>query len=114
MSLSSFTDAYKEAMLWSSTDDDGEPLDGMSLSSKAEEEMESECEDFYEEYSDYWDGKISDERAGHDFALSRNGHGAGFFDEGHALPKRDLLQKAARAYGEQNLYVGDDGDVHVM
>jgi hypothetical protein len=42
--------------------------------------------------------------AGHDFWLSRNGHGAGFFDRGND-PVFDRLQDAARHYGERNVYL---------
>lgn len=38
------------------------------------------------------------ESAGHDFYLSREGHGAGFFDRGNA-PCFDALQEAARGFG---------------
>ena len=38
-------------------------------------------------------------RAGHDLFLSRNGHGAGFFDHGEH-PCWDVLQAAARGLGE--------------
>lgn len=41
------------------------------------------------------------ERAGMDFYLSRNGHGAGFFDHGIA-PVFRRLQEAARVYGSTN------------
>lgn len=51
------------------------------------------------------------ERAGHDFALSRNGHGAGFFDRDLG-EVGDRLQAAAQAAGEIDLYVGDDGIVY--
>lgn len=52
----------------------------------------------------------SRERLGHDFWLSRNGHGAGFFDRDE-LPKalRDALQSAAEACGVCDTYVDDDG-----
>lgn len=42
--------------------------------------------------------------AGHDFYLSRNGHGAGFFDRGDD-PCFDALQEAASICGEINVYV---------
>ena len=51
-------------------------------------------------------------RAGHDFWLTRNGHGAGFWD-------RDLgdlgnrLSDAARASGGSDLYIGDDRKLYV-
>jgi hypothetical protein len=42
--------------------------------------------------------------AGHDFYLSRNGHGAGFFDRGDE-PCFQSLQKHAAVYRETNEYV---------
>lgn len=49
-------------------------------------------------------------RFGHDFWLSRNGHGAGFFDR-KELPKtlRDELQNIARECGAVETYRDDDG-----
>lgn len=48
------------------------------------------------------------EHVGHDFWLTRNRHGAGFWDGDlpDALGKR--LTDAAHAYGECGLYLGDD------
>ena len=46
------------------------------------------------------DGTIIDwERAGHNFYLSRCGHGAGFFDCDLVKPYGDLLQAKAQKYG---------------
>jgi hypothetical protein len=48
---------------------------------------------------------------GHNFWLTRNGHGTGFWDRG----LRDVgerLTDACRPYGECDLYVGDDGKVY--
>lgn len=46
--------------------------------------------------------------AGHDFWLTRNGHGAGF-EDGHW---REGLACGARGYGGVNLFVGIDGLIH--
>ena len=52
-------------------------------------------------------------QAGHDFWLTRNGHGAGFWDRG--LGERgDRLTNAAHVYGACDLYLGDDGFVYVQ
>lgn len=50
--------------------------------------------------------------AGHDFALSSNGHGAGYFDR-NLDEIGDRLQAAAEASGEIDAYVGDDGLLYV-
>lgn len=51
------------------------------------------------------------EQLGHDFWLTRNGHGAGYWDRGLG-ELGDRLADAARAHGTAGLYVGDDGLVH--
>lgn len=55
-------------------------------------------------------------RAGHDFWLTRNGHGAGFWDrdELEADDLGDKLSEVAKAFGESNLYQGDDGGIYEM
>ncbi len=53
-------------------------------------------------------------RAGHDFWLNRNGHGAGFWDGDWPEPYASQLDKAAHNAGECDLYVGDDGKVYIL
>ena len=115
--LDEFARAYVEAALWSSTDnsDDqgGDPLDqNYGIDDIAPETMElmvEDCADFQTRYAKLLaDSGIADSRAGHDFWLSRNGHGSGFFDEDTIDEEfQDPLQDAARSYGEFDLYVGD-------
>lgn len=55
-----------------------------------------------------------DGSAGHDFLLTRNGHGAGFWDgdwtdDGAAAT---FLTQTAKGFGNFSLYVGDDGKVY--
>ncbi len=53
-----------------------------------------------------------EEYFGHDFLLSRDGHGAGFWDRGlGALGER--LHALAKPFGESGLYVGDDSILYV-
>lgn len=53
----------------------------------------------------------NDRRAGVDFWLTRNGHGAGFWDGG--WPEHsDELTKLSKPYGSVDLYIGDDGLIH--
>lgn len=54
--------------------------------------------------------------AGHDFFLTRNGHGTGFWDRGRdGVPEWAMtaLDKAAKATGEVNCYFGDDGKLYL-
>ena len=124
MSLEDFTASCIECALWSSTDnsDDsgGEPLDKNydegDLSDECRAEIEKDCKDFYESniglLVQYFElGDFSDDSAGHDFWLTRNGHGAGFWDRGLGTIG-DRLAKECKPYGSADLYVGDDGKIH--
>lgn len=113
--FSTFTRAYLECLMWSSADEDGESFDIHDLhdlSVPALELVERECSEFE---SAYWD-EIGDrpKHAGHDFALTRNGHGAGFWDGDWPEPMGDILTKACKAYGSCELYLGDDNQLHIM
>lgn len=55
-----------------------------------------------------WD-PIDRSKAGHDLYLTRNGHGAGFWDGDYFEPLGEALTEAAHALGESDLYQGDDG-----
>jgi hypothetical protein len=48
------------------------------------------------------------ESAGIDFWLSRNGHGAGYFDRGNGAVF-DRLQDAARVWSSRDVWLGEDG-----
>jgi len=58
----------------------------------------------------------AEEQAGHDFYLTRNGHGAGFWDREPLNEDGlgDKLSEAAKACGEDSLYQGDDGGIYEM
>lgn len=49
---------------------------------------------------------------GHDFWLTRNGHGCGFWDGDYADPAATALDKCAKRFGEFHLYLGDDGKIY--
>lgn len=117
--LDAFCNGYIEAALWSSTDDDDEPLDSNyyteDITKKALAEMRSDCRSFVSMNQSLLDIYVSEGRswadAGHDFWLTRNGHGAGFWDRGSSVG--DALSKKAKEYGSQDLYVSR-GKVHVL
>lgn len=52
------------------------------------------------------------ERLGHDIWLTRNHHGAGFFDHSYDYDMEQALTKAAQELKEVNLYIGDDYMLH--
>ncbi len=112
--LDEFTRTYLEAALWSSTDDDGEPLDGLytadDLAADCVRQAVEDCTAFQADNADDLAG-IDAGQAGHDFWLTRNRHGAGYWDRGlGAVGTR--LTDAAHVYGSCDLYVGDDGQIY--
>src|ERR1700722_11654535 len=96
--LELFLAGYIECALWSSYDnsDDngGDPLDDNydeeDLAEETMARMRKDCQAFIEMnetdlllYSTRYDGEdFPSTAAGHDFWLSRNGHGSGFWDRG--------------------------------
>jgi hypothetical protein len=111
-SLDAFTLAYLACALWSSLDDE-EPMDkNHTMADLALETVDKMVEDCREFRGKAWD-LIAEHpcRAGHDFWLTRNRHGAGFWDGDWPLAGLRLTQMA-HAFGECDLYVGDDGKIY--
>lgn len=54
------------------------------------------------------------ERAGHDFWMTRNHHGVGFWDGDWPEPMAKQLTDLAHKYGEFDLYMGDDDRVYAL
>lgn len=84
--MNTFTRAYITTALWSSTDDDGQPLDdnnGLSdISPATLAKMEADCTRFQGEQSTLLaESGLDDSRAGHCLWLNRNGAGSGYWDE---------------------------------
>lgn len=124
----SFVRAYIETALWSSTDGEGTPLDSLDaeLSTDAQNKMENDCRAFQEKADAIISAAIEtgqvvcgpdfDEwgRAAHDFWLTRNHHGAGFWDGDWPEPFAKQLTEIAHSFGSCDLYVGDDGLIYAQ
>ena len=111
-----FTAGYLECALWSSTDDTGEPLDDNygveDLAPEALAQAIEDCREFQEVNAELLATYTRpSDHAGHDYWLSRNGHGAGFWDRGEG-ETGDALHKAAKLNGSRDLYAGDDGQLY--
>lgn len=111
--MNTFTEAYVRCALWSSTNGDGTPLDAdhsvEDIDPGTMQHMIDDCEKFCTGFARHWD---DDARAGHHFWLTRNRHGAGFWDGDYSDTVGTLLTDAAHAFGEFDLYVGDDGLIY--
>lgn len=113
-----FTRGYIEAIFWL-VDEEIENPTFAEFSEEALAKADSDCAAFqscqrkelakaYDQTKDY-----DANRAGVDFWLTRNGHGAGFWDRG--LGKiGDVLTEAARAFGQCDMYQGDDEKLYLQ
>lgn len=116
-----FTRDYFECALWSSYDESEEPLDrnyGVEdIDDETVEDMMLDCKEFQEANAadlEIVSGAVRS--AGHDFWLTRNGHGSGFWDRKYKEPEEvqqalDRLDEAAGEYGDYDLFV-EDGKIH--
>ncbi len=112
-----FLDAYLECLFWSSTnwETEDENFDDHcfdDLSAESMVEVVEECQNFFDTNSHAF--KDQESQAGHDFCLTRNGHGAGFWDRPEMYDEDDAktLTTASETYGTQGLYLGDDGQLY--
>lgn len=115
-----FINGYIDCALWASTlgDDCGTPMDQdhtiEDIADETTEAMREDCIDFLQanpQWLELYAESFCYTYAGHDFWLTRNGHGAGFWDRGlNSLG--DKLSDAARQWGECDLYIGDDGRIY--
>lgn len=114
-----FINSYIGTALWSSPDDNDEYLDAnyliYDLAPETLQKIREDCAEFLSKA----DSIIQDqpgiysrnlELAGHDFWLTRNHHGAGFWDGD--WEEGDKLTEIAQSFGEVDLYVGDDGKIY--
>jgi hypothetical protein len=115
--MDAMTRAYLECALWSSTGDDDEPLDKdyaiEDLAPEAIAKAAEDCAKFAAMAAHHIEASgLTPESVGHDFWLTRCGHGVGFWD-------RDLgtvgehLTVIAHSFGEASPYVGDDKRLYI-
>jgi len=113
MKLDTFTQAYIQCALWSSTDDNDNPLDDKysvdGISKSCLTAMNDDCQKFQAENMPMIIDDLSE--AGHNFWLTRNHHGAGFWD-GDYPEYGDVLTAKSHEFKEVNLIVCDDGLIY--
>lgn len=118
--MNQYTEYYFNTALWSSVDENGSPLDDKySLTDLAPETIERAEKDIdafiatiEKQGLDTSDHKVS--QLMHDFWLTRNGHGAGFWDGDYEESLGEALTKLSETFGEIDLYVGDDSLLYFM
>lgn len=116
--LDGFTQGYVEAMFWLAKDESCQDADGNPdehphwsfdmLAPETLKEIIEICKDFQTANAADLEAAGNETQNGHDFWLTRNRHGAGFWDRGYPDEIGRRLTEAAHAYGEADLYVNDD------
>ncbi|KAF1042231.1 MAG: hypothetical protein GAK35_02845 [Herbaspirillum frisingense] len=121
------------AGLWSEADEDGEPLenrfDMLDMHPDSVAKIKSECAAFLKAYPElcqvaarhylqeavhHPDAGSAEACLGHDFLLTRNGHGAGFWCRGMGEVGRALTDAVGynTPWPRLDFYKGDDGLIH--
>jgi hypothetical protein len=109
-------DSYLGTALWSSMDDETPMDQEYSISDIAPEDRQraqADCDSFFQkaeaagltdQLGDNWP---------HYFWLTRNGHGAGFWDGDYPKEVGDKLTEIAKSFGSCDMYVGDDQKIYL-
>ncbi len=113
-----FTKQYIETALWSSSDDRGDSLTRYDLAPQTYDFLKRDAAAFKQQNAVLLDRAYMDTgyhytpgNAGHDFWLTRNHHGAGFWDRDLG-EVGNMLTRVAHQWPEVDLYVGDDDLVY--
>lgn len=108
--MNDLIDAYMEAAEFTNRD-----IEGIPWSAELLEQTAKDCRQFVRDWGHLFDDRMAD--AGHAFWLTRNTHGAGFWDgdweeDYQGTTIGDILTSACEYYGEVCLYEGDDGLIY--
>lgn len=111
--------AYITCALWSGIDykedGTGEPLDTDhdedDIADESRAALFAELCEFLNAANSADLARLDLEQIGHDFCLTRNHHGAGFWDRGIGAAGTRLTD-LAQSFGESDLYIGDDGLIY--
>lgn len=116
-----FLDQYIRTMMWSSNDNStpsgGEPFDrnysASDLAPETLKRMSDDCVAFVGKAGEMLDENSDSSQGAHDFWLTRNHHGAGFWDGDWPI-NGEALTTISHEFGECDPYLGDDGKIYLM
>jgi len=117
--VDSFYKKYIITALWSSTDDNENPLDDNYTDENIDlgtlKKMLDDCYNFIFQ-ADKIEGfkNLDIETCGHDFWLTRNRHGCGFWDGDYEEKIGEKLTELSKKFNECDLYVGDDQKIYSL
>ena len=118
---------YLATALWSSSNPDSEngeePMDANhsieDFTAEARAKAEADISDFLAKATPVVEAidpnyELTDDTIGHDFWLTRNGHGAGFWDGDYPEKIGKALTEIAQTFSGLDLIVNDDGKVEAI
>lgn len=114
--------AYTAAAMWTAADQNGDSLENdheeTDIDPASLAEQREQLIDFMRtnrallaQAAEVRPGFLDASQIAHDFHLTRNGHGAGFWDRGLG-EIGDQLSDAAKGHGSAELYAGSDGKLY--
>lgn len=115
--ISIILDAYLETAMWADADE-GIDTGDLSFDEDTVRAARKDVQEFYTKTKSITDGiNNRDDNFwrlfGHDFWLTRNGHGTGFWDKSNVYEgSGDELSEIATSMGPLNLYI-DDGKIYI-
>jgi hypothetical protein len=118
MNLKLFVNEYLVSALWADLPEEN-MHDGLTVKNIHADSVAKatyDCVRFIEQNIDDVNSAVEAMSIGHvahDFWLTRNGHGAGFWDGDYEEKLGDRLTAAAQKFGEADLYIGDDGWIYI-
>lgn len=124
-----FRQGYIAAALFSSSDDEGEPLDSNysedDFSPSLVAAIDRDCARFWARHGETVEScaeshtpgspdDTAEAHAGRDFWYTREGRGCGFWDGDWPEPAASELDKGAKRFSQADWYVRDDGMLYQM
>lgn len=113
LNFTKFAGAMFEAIAFTDLDHPDCEVYGAELSEESKARLERDALKFWTRCKCLID-HYAIEQAGHDFWLTRNGHGTGFWDRSDDIyfGFQDFFTKISEMHGEVHIYLGDDGFAH--
>lgn len=110
--------SYLETALWSSHQENDEDFNFddstiFDFNDEAITRAKNDVDSFVEKAGALLEG-TDPKQVGHDFWLTRNHHGAGFWDGDYDKEIGEALTKISHDFKEINLIFGTDGKVHML
>ena len=108
------TQSYLETALWADFMEHSDIEWSDEALKRAQDDVSNFLTEIREHLDTYMASGFTIKDIGHDFWLTRNGHGAGFWDRGLPGDLGDILTSIAQKFGELNIEIGDDNRLYFL